>query len=229
MNEGASGGRSPSQTTGRSRRDRIHCATVRTRMINCLQKHQMGDKTINATVPLGDMSGNTEKSSSDVPIGPSSNEDNESDRPDGDALSLPTFVAGSGTLDRLVDTARDYARAGASDNTLKAYAKDWAHFARWCRMKGTEPLPPSPEMIGLYLADLASGSGPLPYPFGQHHRPPPVGPRMELLATGIHPRSQEPANRHGAGRDQEKARASACSEGGHTCRRHPRDGRPPAP
>jgi len=79
-------------------------------------------------------------------------------------IDVPTHVAGSGTLDRLVDTARDYARAAASDNTLKAYAKDWAHFARWCRMKGAEPLPPSPEMIGLYLADLASPtppSGPL--------------------------------------------------------------------
>ncbi len=29
-------------------------------------------------------------------------------------------------------------------------------------MKGAEPLPPSPELIGLYLADLASGSGPSP-------------------------------------------------------------------
>ena len=75
-------------------------------------------------------------------------------------ITLPSSVPGSGTLDRLVDTARDYARAAASDNTLKAYAKDWAHFTRWCRMKGTEPLPPSPEMIGLYLVDLASGSGP---------------------------------------------------------------------
>ena len=99
------------------------------------------------------------QSSSDRPNGSLSNEDNERDRPDSEALSLPSFVAGSGTLDRLVGTARDYARAAASDNTLKAYAKDWTHFARWCRMKGTEPLPPSPEMIGLYLADLASGSG----------------------------------------------------------------------
>src|SRR6056297_3982845 len=77
-------------------------------------------------------------------------------------IALPSHVAGSGTLDHLVNTARDYARASASDNTLKAYGKDWAHFARWCRMKGAEPLPPSPEMIGLYLADLASGSGPSP-------------------------------------------------------------------
>lgn len=36
-------------------------------------------------------------------------------------------VAGSGTLGRLVDTARDYARASASENTLKAYAKVWTH------------------------------------------------------------------------------------------------------
>lgn len=79
-----------------------------------------------------------------------------------DGIALPSHVAGSGSLDRLVDTARDYARAAASDNTLTAYAKDWAHFTRWCRMKGTEPLPPSPEMIGLYLADLASGSDPSP-------------------------------------------------------------------
>mgnify|MGYP003631412574 FL=1 len=111
---------------------------------------------------LSDMSENNEKSRSEMPNGSSINEGNERDRPDDEALSLPSFVAGSGTLDRLVDTARDYARAAASDNTLKAYAKDWAHFARWCRMKGAEPLPPSSEMIGLYLADLASGSGPSP-------------------------------------------------------------------
>ena len=72
------------------------------------------------------------------------------------AIALPAHVAGSGALDRLVETARDYARAAASDNTLRAYAKDWAHFARWCRMRGTDPLPPSPELIGLYLADLAA-------------------------------------------------------------------------
>ena len=89
-------------------------------------------------------------------------QDDERDQEKSDDISLPAQVAGSGGLDRLVDTARDYARAAASDNTLKAYAKDWAHFARWCRRKGAEPLPPSPELIGLYLADLASGSGPSP-------------------------------------------------------------------
>ncbi len=81
---------------------------------------------------------------------------------DRDAIALPSHVAGSGALDRLVDTARDYAQAAVADNTLRAYAKDWAHFTRWCRMKGTDPLPPSPEMIGLYITDLASGSDPSP-------------------------------------------------------------------
>ena len=76
------------------------------------------------------------------------------------AIILPSHVAGSGRLDRLVDTARDYARAAASDNTLKAYARDWAHFARWCRMRGgADPLPPSPELVGLYIADLAAPQG----------------------------------------------------------------------
>jgi len=77
-------------------------------------------------------------------------------------ISLPSRVAGSGTLDRLVETARDYARQAASENTLKAYAKDWAHFARWCRMRGADPLPPSPQLIGLYVADLAAPGGKAP-------------------------------------------------------------------
>jgi integrase len=58
-----------------------------------------------------------------------------------------------------VDTARDYASAATADNTRRAYARDWAHFTRWCRMKGTGPLPPSHQMIGLYLADMAAPTG----------------------------------------------------------------------
>jgi len=73
-----------------------------------------------------------------------------------DPISLPDHVAGSGTLDRLVETARDYARSAASENTLKAYKADWTHFSRWCRMRGAAPLPPSSEMIGLYLVELAA-------------------------------------------------------------------------
>jgi len=83
----------------------------------------------------------------------------ERDQAKGDAIALPPHVAGSGTLDRLVDTARDYATASTAENTNKAYAADWKHFARWCRLKGTDPLPSSPEMIGLYLTDLAAPTG----------------------------------------------------------------------
>ncbi|KRS11098.1 integrase [Roseovarius atlanticus] len=108
------------------------------------------------------MDSETEKSTSAPSGAVDDARGDESEQEAPNSIALPAHVAGSGTLDRLVDTARDYARAAASENTLKAYAKDWAHFARWCRMKGAEPLPPSPEMIGLYLADLASGSGPSP-------------------------------------------------------------------
>ncbi len=79
-----------------------------------------------------------------------------------DALALPEEIAGSGTLDRLVDTARTYAAAATADNTNKAYAADWKHFARWCRTKGASPLPPSPELIGLYISDLAAPAGTTP-------------------------------------------------------------------
>jgi integrase len=97
-----------------------------------------------------------EKSTSTHSGSPDHAQGDERDQEESDAIILPSHVAGSGTLDRLVETARDYAKHAASENTLKAYAKDWAHFTRWCRMKGTDPLPPSPEMIGLYLADLAA-------------------------------------------------------------------------
>ncbi|UWR35335.1 tyrosine-type recombinase/integrase (plasmid) [Sulfitobacter sp. W027] len=84
------------------------------------------------------------------------------DQEKSDGTTLPSHVAGSGALDQLVETARDYAKQAASENTLKAYAKDWAHFARWCRLKGTDPLPLSPEIIGLYLANLAAPTAKAP-------------------------------------------------------------------
>lgn len=79
-----------------------------------------------------------------------------------DAIALPSHVVGSGTLDRLVESARDYAQAAVSENTLKAYVKDWSQFARWCRMRGAETMPPSPQLIGLYIADLAAPRGTTP-------------------------------------------------------------------
>jgi len=51
----------------------------------------------------------------------------ERDQEKSDGIALPAHVAGSGTLDRLVDTAREYAKASTTENTNKAYAADWKH------------------------------------------------------------------------------------------------------
>ena len=125
---------------------------------------------------LGNMSGLTnngtkiedsEASDAEIPSSASygslnSDEHDERTSRDRASIALPTHVVGSGTLDRLIDTARDYAEASTAGNTNKAYAADWKHFTRWCRLKGTEPLPPSPEMVGLYVADLAAPAGKAP-------------------------------------------------------------------
>ena len=86
---------------------------------------------------------------------------NERDQEKSDTIALPSHVAGSGALDRLVDTARDYAKASTAENTNKAYAADWKHFTRWCRRHGADPLRaqppcPDPQVIGLYLTALAA-------------------------------------------------------------------------
>ena len=77
-------------------------------------------------------------------------------------IALPSHVVGSGVFDQLVEKAREYAEASTAENTKKAYAADWKHFVRWCRMRGTDPLPPSPKVIGLYLTDLVTHSNGAP-------------------------------------------------------------------
>ncbi len=99
---------------------------------------------------------NSEKPASALANVTPRDEDNKRAELPSEALSLPDHVAGSGALDRLVDTARNYARQATSENTNKAYAKDWAHFSSWCRRRGTDTLPPSPELVGLYIANCAA-------------------------------------------------------------------------
>lgn len=83
-------------------------------------------------------------------------DDHRADAPEVEQIKLPVDVAGSGTMDRLVDTARAYARHATSKNTNAAYDADWRDFTRWCRRTGAEPLPPQPELIGLYIAYCAA-------------------------------------------------------------------------
>jgi site-specific recombinase XerD len=45
-----------------------------------------------------------------------------------------------------------------SEHTRKAYATDWAHYTRWCRLNGHPALPPSVAHIENYLTDLSRSS-----------------------------------------------------------------------
>jgi integrase len=58
----------------------------------------------------------------------------------------------------LTDRARGYVEAASSANTRRAYASDWKHFIAWCRRQNLSPLPPNPEIVGLYITACASGS-----------------------------------------------------------------------
>ncbi|RWB68875.1 site-specific integrase [Mesorhizobium sp.] len=64
-----------------------------------------------------------------------------------------------GHLERLADRARDYVEAASSANTRRAYAADWKHFCAWCRRQSFEPLPPDPQIVGLYITAQASARG----------------------------------------------------------------------
>jgi len=78
--------------------------------------------------------------------------------------AAPSADAGPGVpvhLAGLAETARAYVRGAKADATQRAYAADWRHFAAWCRRKDLDPLPPDPQVVGLYLAACASET-PLP-------------------------------------------------------------------
>jgi integrase len=70
---------------------------------------------------------------------------------------LPVAPQSPARLEALVETATAYAKAASSENTRDAYAKDWRHFASWCRREGFDPLPPSSQVIGLYIGACAAG------------------------------------------------------------------------
>lgn len=61
-------------------------------------------------------------------------------------------------LQDLTDRARGYVEAASSANTRRAYAADWKHFAAWCRRQNLSPLPPDPQVVGLYITACASGA-----------------------------------------------------------------------
>ena len=59
-------------------------------------------------------------------------------------------------LDRgLIEQAAEYARAARSEATKRAYSADWRDWESWCGERGAIALPSTPEVVGLYIADLA--------------------------------------------------------------------------
>ncbi|MGX5722372.1 tyrosine-type recombinase/integrase [Shinella zoogloeoides] len=61
-------------------------------------------------------------------------------------------------LQDLTERARGYVAAASSANTRRAYASDWKHFSAWCRRQNLSPLPPNPQVVGLYITACASGT-----------------------------------------------------------------------
>lgn len=56
-----------------------------------------------------------------------------------------------------IDAARTFALAEKSPATRKAYRTDFASFAAWCRARGAEPMPATPDAVAAFLAAQATG------------------------------------------------------------------------
>jgi len=56
-----------------------------------------------------------------------------------------------------IATARGYLDASRAPATRRAYAGDWGRFSLWCREREAATLPAAPELVAVYLADLAAG------------------------------------------------------------------------
>lgn len=69
---------------------------------------------------------------------------------------MPLHVAPPGTLGRLVDITRDYARVAASETTLKAYMKDEMRIPHAGEGAAGQSTCPVQEAVGQDPADLAA-------------------------------------------------------------------------
>ena len=71
------------------------------------------------------------------------------------------LAALNGPLGGAIATAAEYAGSALSEATKRAYARDWFHFAAWCREQAVDPgvLPVHPVLVAAYLASLAGTLG----------------------------------------------------------------------
>jgi integrase len=56
----------------------------------------------------------------------------------------------------LLDQARAFATAATSENTRRAYRRQWAAFSSWCAARGFASLPAQPAAVAVYASELAT-------------------------------------------------------------------------
>jgi site-specific recombinase XerD len=69
------------------------------------------------------------------------------------AIEAPPFPA---TIQAEADAARAFALNEKAAATRRAYRSDFAIFATWCRARGAEPLPATPDLVAVFLAAQAT-------------------------------------------------------------------------
>lgn len=67
-------------------------------------------------------------------------------------ITLPATATDT-DVQSLMDKARSLASQSKSPATVRAYRSAWRQFENWCHDKGTHPLPATPELVAVYVAD----------------------------------------------------------------------------
>ena len=104
----------------------------------------------------GETTGNNATAGSQASSAGNPSETCNTNRSADNAIGVPEGVAASGSIERLVESARSYAKNATAENTNKAYAGDWAHFSSWCRRRGADQFMPDPQLIGLYITEMSA-------------------------------------------------------------------------
>jgi integrase len=73
----------------------------------------------------------------------------------GDSLAVMEEIGLSTDLRELAEQAADFAAAGKSENTKRAYRSDWKVFSAWCARMGATPMPATPGTVAAYVTDMA--------------------------------------------------------------------------
>ena len=70
-------------------------------------------------------------------------------------ISRLTEQLANPSLKANAELAASYAKQARSENTIKSYQSDWAHFTSWCNDYNLQPLPASMQTVILYITDYS--------------------------------------------------------------------------